>query len=371
MGVMESPRAIAAQSQEPVANRRRHVRYPIPARCTFEGVWHPVGDVSVGGFSVMDAESSPRPGTRIEAQLLFPLKDYSIILTAPCIVRYHDMDQQRAGLEFAESDLSTESVIRHLVDAFVANEVVSVGDVMEVSKRFNDAKARNSGGAKKDQRRKTLRERIGDLARYAKGAGFLLLGAALAFYVARNGYSKLFLKVAPSAFIDVYSVAVGALAIGNVVGFTQKDGYAKGETILSIRDKTGALSAVTSPCDCKVLSVGASENSLVREGDILLRLAPNDAKLFIRAKIESATMMKLQPSTTVDIAFRDERRVSYRFEERPLATIETPQAMRDLTGLDIRLETGRDDLTLASVGETARIVFDESPVPFLRRWLLL
>jgi hypothetical protein len=150
-----------------------------------------------------------------------------------------------------------------------------------------------------------------------------------------------------------------------------QDRFAKGETILSIRDKTGALSAVQSPCDCLVLSVGASENSLVREGDILMRLAPQDAKPFIRAKVESATMMKLQPATTVDIAFRDGERADYRLEERPLRTIDTPQAMRDLTGLDIRLETGRDDLGIGAVGETARIVFDESPLPFLRRWLLL
>jgi hypothetical protein len=371
MGMMETPRDILAASEEPFANRRRHVRYPIPARCTFEGTWHPIGDISVSGFSVIDAESAPRIGTRVEAQILFPLKDYSIIMTVPVIVRHFDPANQRAGVEFAESDLSTESVIRHLIDAYVANEVVMVGDVMEVSKRFNDAKGRNAAQAKKDQRKKTLRERISDLGRYAKGAGFLLLGAALSFYVARNAYSNLFLKTAPSAFVDVENIAVGALGVGTVTGLSSARMFQKGETILSIKDKTGALLPVLSPCDCAVLSVATSENSLVREGDILLRLADKSAKPFIRAKLDSAVMMKLNPSTTVDIVFRDRGRSAFTLAERPFANIETPQAMRDLTGLDIRLETGRADLTITSVGETAKVVFDASPLPFLRRWLLL
>ncbi len=371
MGVMETPRDIMAAAEEPVANRRRHVRYPIPARCTFEGTWHAIGDISVSGFSVMDAETAPRPGTRIEAQILFPLKDYSIIMTVPGIVRYFDAVRQRAGVEFAESDLATESVIRHLVDAFVANEVVSVGDVMEVSKRFNDAKARNAAQAKKDQRKKTLRERIGDMTRLAKAGGFLLLGAALAFYVARNTYSNLFLKTAPSAYVDVDNISVGALAIGNVTGLAPASAFKKGETILSIKDKTGAMSPVTSPCDCKVLQVLTSENSLVREGDILLRLAAHDAKPYIRAKIESATMMKLKPTTTVDLMFRDGSRSAYTLSDKPLQALETPQAMRDLTGIDIRLMTDRDDIAIEAVGETARVVFDASPIPWLRRWLLL
>jgi hypothetical protein len=371
MGMMDTPREIVAAAEEPFANRRKQVRYPIPARCTFDGTWHPVSDISVGGFGLVDAESAPRPGTRFESQLLFPLKDYSIIMTVPVIVRHHDQKSQRAGVEFAESDRATESVIRTLIDSFVANEMVTVGDIMEVSKRFNDAKARNGAQAKKDQRKKTLRERISDVTRFAKAGGFLLLGAALTFYVARNSYANLFLRTAPSAFVDVESVSVGALAIGTVTGLSAATQFAKGDVILSIKDKAGTLSTVLSPCDCTVLAVATSENSLVRDGDILLRLAQKEVRPFIRAKIDSATMMKLKPSTTVDMTFRDGARSSFLLADRPLSTIETAQAMRDLTGLDIRLETGRTDLPVTAVGETARVVFDASPVPWLRRWLLL
>ncbi len=303
MGVMETPRDIVAAVEEPFANRRRHVRYPIPARCTFEGTWHPVGDVSIGGFSVMDAESAPRIGSIVEAQLLFPLKDYSIIMSVSATVRWFDEGRQRAGLSFNDTDLSTESVIRHLIDSFVANEVVTVGDVMEVSKRFNDAKARNAAQAKKDQRRKTLAERIQDLKRYAKGGLYLALGAALVFYVARNGYANLFLKTAPSAFVDVEAIDAGALSNGTVVELSDKGHFLKGETMLSLKDKAGTLTPLVSPCDCAVLSVLTAENAFVREGDILVRLAGEDARVFIRAKIDSATMMKLSPRTTVDVQF--------------------------------------------------------------------
>ncbi len=191
------------------------------------------------------------------------------------------------------------------------------------------------------------------------------------FYVARNGYNNLFLKVAPSAFVDVDSIGVGALAVGNVVGLQNKDAFAKGETILSIKDRTGALLAVTSPCDCQVMARSTAENALVREGDILFRLAPHDAKPFIRAKIDSGTMMKLKPATTVDVIYQDGGRVAYTLEARAVSTIDTPQALRDVTGIDIRVETGRDDLPVKAVGETARVVFDTSPLPWLRRLLLL
>jgi hypothetical protein len=358
-------------ADEPVANRRKHVRYPIPARVAFEGTWHPVGDISAGGFAILEAESSPRPGTPIEAQILFPLNDYSLIMSAEGTIRYYDQALQRVGVQFAPDSKGTESVIRHLIDAYVSNEVVTVGDVMEVSKRFTDAKARNAASAKKDIRKKTFRERLSDLYRYAKGTGFILLGLALAFYVARNGYYKVFIKYATSAFVDIQSVDVGALGNGNVIGFKKAENYAKGETILSLKDRDGKLTPVNSPCDCLVLSSDTAENSFVREGDILMRLAPIDAKPFIRAKVEGAVIMKVGPESTVDVTFRDETRLAYTLDQHPMQTIESVKQLRDLVGIDVRMATGRDDLPVTAVGETVRVVFDTSPLPFLRRLLLL
>ena len=371
MGIIETPRAIVASVEDPVQNRRRHVRYPIPARCTFEGTWHPLADLSVGGLSIIDAESCPRVGTALEIQLLFPLRDYSIILSTEVTVRYFDKHNQKVGLSFNENSMSTESVIRHLVDAFVANEVVSVGDVMEVSKRFNDAKARNAASAKKDKKKKTTADYIADAKRIAKASAFLVAGLCLVLYVARNSYSSIFLKNTASAYIDVRGVDVGALSNGTVKDLKTKTSFDKGEPIFSILGKDGALSAVTSPCDCWVLAVATTEHSFVREGDILLRLAAKDATPFIRAKIDSAIMMKLAPTTYVDLTFIDAQRSAYRLVDHPAQPIETPQRMRDLLGVDIMLSTGRTDLPISAVGETVRLRFDTSPVPWLRRLLLL
>jgi PilZ domain len=371
MSMTETDQRAPSGMDEPVANRRRHVRYPIPARVAFEGTWHPVGDVSAGGFSILEAESSPRPGSPIEAQVLFPLNDYSLIMSIEGTIRYYDRELQRVGVSFAPESKGTESVIRHLIDAYVSNEVVMVGDVMEVSKRFTDAKARGASSGKKDAVKKTFRERLSDLYRYAKGAGFLLLGFALVFYVARNGYSKVFIKPATSAFVDVQSVDVGALAIGNVIGFNKAESYAKDTLILTIKDRDGKFTEVKSPCDCVVLSSDTAENSFVREGDILMRLAPRDAKPFIRAKVDGAIMMKIGPDSTADLTFRDDVRLAYQLDQRPLQTIESVKQLRDLVGIDVRMETGRDELPVSTVGETVRIVFDTSPFPWLRRLLLL
>jgi hypothetical protein len=177
--------------------------------------------------------------------------------------------------------------------------------------------------------------------------------------------------VAPSAFVDVQAVDVGALGNGNVIGLSKAERFVRGETILTLKDRDGKQTPVLSPCDCAVLSMGTAENSFVREGDILARLAPADAPPFIRARIDSATMMKLGPHTTVDIVFRDGGRTAFTLADHPAQPIESDGRGKDVLGIDIRVATGRDDLAVGAVGETARVVFDASPIPWLRRFLLL
>jgi hypothetical protein len=198
-----------------------------------------------------------------------------------------------------------------------------------------------------------------------------LIRQVYAMVVGEDNPNVKLIFVRPSGFVAVDTVSVGALAIGNVTGLSTAKSFKKGEAILSIKDRTGALNPVISPCDCDVMALATSENSLVREGDILLRMAPADAKPFIRAKIDSAMMMKLKPETTVDIRFQVGHRAAFTLGTHPLQTIETGQFMRDATGIDVRLHTGREDMKANAAGETATVVFDASPFPILRRWLLL
>jgi hypothetical protein len=371
MGLLQSPAEIVAAAEPAVQNRRRHVRYPIPARCAFMGEWHAVGDVSVGGFSIVDCAERPRPGSVHEVQILFPLTDYSLILSLEARVAHADDETGRVGFAFSDDRRSAEAVIRTLIDAYVANEVVSAGDVLEVSKRFNDAKARGAAGAKKDKPKKTLADRVTEAKRGLKAIAFFALGLGLTYYVARNLYATAFLKSATSAFVEVETIEVGALGTGTVSGLAPRDGYARGDLILSIRGRDGAAARIESPCDCAVLATATAEGAFVREGDALLTLAPHEPAVFIRAQIDPAVMMRLHPSTHVDIAYRDGARIAYVLEDMPMRPVATPDRLQAVHGITARLEAGRADVEARRNGEPVRVVFDSSPFDWLRRFLLL
>ena len=116
---------------------RQHVRLKIPIQVEIDGIRHQVDDWSLGGLAVESVLTSRKPDEHFWVRLIFPFEEFELTMRREARMVYVDQGHGRFGCAFLGVSERHAEVLRYLVDAYLAGELVSAGDLLQARARGN------------------------------------------------------------------------------------------------------------------------------------------------------------------------------------------------------------------------------------------
>ena len=261
---------------------RQHVRLKIPIQVEIDGIRYQVDDWSVGGLAVESVLTSRKPDERFWVRLIFPFEEFELTMRREARMVYVDQGHGRFGCAFLGLSERHAEVLRYLVDAYLAGELVSAGDLLQARARGNAAPARIQAaydaccrrGAVAGQpalsRLRVVRARRAGPARRDRFRG---LGALFRHRCAdRNHRGARGRGPRPDRW--PVRLGLGARRAGPRRRLArQGPGF------------DGATLTLESPCDCRVLDQLGLSGLYYQVGDPLIALIPAQEPLMVRAQL--------------------------------------------------------------------------------------
>ncbi|HJT98414.1 MAG TPA: PilZ domain-containing protein [Rhodanobacteraceae bacterium] len=324
--------------------QRQHPRVRIPATVHIgsgEGQRsYRVIDVSLGGFGFDAGNDTYRFSSVHRGTLDFAIEPIGLTLPVTFQVRNLDHTGQRIGCEFQDLDRRKTSMLRHLIGAHLAGELVTVGEVLTTLQRDNYTKARPQqevGPSKAATRTRAVT---------MTGALFAV-GIAAFLYAASKLYGVLFVTHASAAKVAAPSFAITMPRDGTYFSLVPPDGKVKKGQPLGtfqaamldvVQNDPGVLhltpqqiadlmgetlkGTLSSPCDCTVHGQFALDSQFVNRNQPLMELLPDDAKPYVLARFHFDSVQDLAVG----------RAVSFRISGDPMDRYGKVRQLRMLPG---------------------------------------
>lgn len=235
-------------------------------------------------------------GTERLALFVFPFQGFVVALSIE--VRIQDIDPARgtAALEFLDPLGEHLPQLRHLMNAHIAGDLVTLGDTLTV----RPATARKPGAA--DPAGRGARRLGGTLILLA--LTLLLLGLVAA-KVSQRVFTR---TLAAPAVTTMEGLTLAATATGQIDFLNP--GAKAGEVAFAIRANTGQTLSVVLPCDCQVQVLGVEAGSTVFAGDPILRVSPPEAGIALTGSAQPDELLDLARAGSVEVTFADGREVT-------------------------------------------------------------
>ena len=231
--------------------------------------------------------------TRI-VRLIFQLDGFSVTLVADAEVREDPSGSGTAELIFKNPTGPHLPQLRHLLNAFIAGDLVGIGQTIGVA---GTAAAKGPKAATAPESRLSLR-------RLAGGLGVGLLTIALIAVAGTLAYQRMFITLVPTLGTVVSTGDVmRATATGQIVFFDLN--AAKGDVAVAIQAASGDVQSLLMPCDCVVTANGLGEGSTVLIGEPLLQMTSATDQTVVTATIPPEMLFDLAKAATVDLTFPD------------------------------------------------------------------
>jgi mannuronan synthase len=331
--------------------QRQHPRVRIPATLhvgpSGRGRAHRVLDVSLGGFAFETDQRDYRFGSTHQGTLDFAIEPIGLSLPVTFAVRNLDHSGRRVGCEFQDLDRRKASMLRQLIGAHLAGELVSVGDVLTTLSRDNYTKER--------PKQELAKPSIAGRTRAVTLTGAIFAVGIVAFlYAASKLYGVVFVTHASAAKVAAPSFAITMPRDGTYFSLIPPDGKVKKGQPLGtfqaamldvVQNDPGVLhltpqqisdlmgetlkGTLSSPCDCTVHGQYALDSQFVNRNQPLMELLPDDAKPYVLARFHFDSMKDLGVGSSV--SFRISGDEKDRFGKvRQLRMLPGPASTTDL-----------------------------------------
>jgi alginate biosynthesis protein Alg44 len=219
----------------------------------------------------------------LDLTLAFPFSGYELTLPINAEVRYVAADHSRIGLRFVDVSPRQHNLLRFVLDAYLAGEVVEAGDVLDVVSRRNEGKTREVPPRPQPQ------GIVANLAHRGRSvAGYVGIGAAtllLLGFIGTSLFDRFYLIPAQSAQITADLVTVPAPSNGQITFVAAGDEVKAGEPLLTIQGTQGNSIVIDSPCNCVVQARYSRTANFVREGAPILTLREKTSNPYVTASI--------------------------------------------------------------------------------------
>jgi mannuronan synthase len=293
---------------------RQHVRLKIPIQVEIDGVRYQVDDWSMGGFGVESVMTSRQPGEKFSARLFFPFEDFDMSMRFDARMVYSDQEHGRFGCTFLTISHDQSALFRYLIDAYLAGEVVSAGDILQVRGRENTALARYQPLDDLFPREESWSSAV---KRYGVYTGFGVAGVALLAFVLFGIKERYFTIQVTNAYVDAPVVQVRAPIAGRLISALQPgEPLVVGSLLGTIYGADGASVSLESPCDCEVLQRVGVNGQQYQVGDPLASLIQTDQPLMIRVQLPLEDVERLQVGDRAEIHFPGQSELLYGQIER-------------------------------------------------------
>lgn len=232
------------------------------------------------------------------AWVVFRFQGYTVGLSIEVRVDAVDAAKGTAALVFLDPMGEHLPQLRHLMNAQIAGDLVTLGNVLAVQ----------SPSAAKPAKRPV---EGGGLRRVGGTLLVLALTFALLGLVAAKVFQRVFItRLATPAVAGFDGSTLAATATGQIE-FLNPDAK-PGEVAFAIRANTGQTLSVVLPCDCRVEALGPATGSTVFAGDPVLRVSARDAGLVLTGAILPEEMLELSRARVVELDFADGGQVTAR-----------------------------------------------------------
>lgn len=298
---------------------RQHPRVRIPASLHVEAKGREQSyrliDISAGGFSFDARGDNYQSGRIYRGTLRFEVDPMGMTLPVNFRVCNVDNGHHRIGVAFENLDERQTALLRQLISAYIAGEVVTVGDVLTTLQRNNYARPR----LQEAPRAKAQRPR----AMTFTGVLFLI-GLAAFLYAFTKLYGVLFINHAVAAKVTAPSFAITMPRDGTYFNLVPPDGKVKkGQPVGTfqaamldvVQNDPGSLhlspqqlsdlmgetlkGTLSSPCDCTVQQTYALDSQFINRNQPLMTLLPDNAKPYVLARFHFDTIDDLRVGRTV------------------------------------------------------------------------
>jgi mannuronan synthase len=277
--------------------------------------------------------------TRV-TRLVFPFKGFSVVLDVTVEIQSIDREQGRATLAFTEPGGAHLPQMRHILNSYIAGDLVALGDVISIGATLPQTGKR--APQPKGATGLTIRRLIGSL-------GFALATLLLVGIVASLAYTRVFTTPILSAGRVVQDgMTLTALSSGQIDYVNPA--AAKGEVAFSLRTNGGEQLSVAMPCDCSAQLMGQVAGATVQAGTPVMRVAQADAPIVVMADVLPLEMRNLAFADHVNMRFSNGVIVSAKFDLASLPTTSggdtTPVRLLPDAALDAALIGQLAELTM-------------------------
>lgn len=237
-------------------------------------------------------------------RMVFPFNGFSVTLGVLGQIKHVDREKGLATVTFVDPGGEHLPQMRHIMNSYIAGDLVSLGGVIGVGSILPSPAARAITAAA--PRKLTLSRVIGS-------AGMILATVLLLGSAGKLVYGRIFTDhMANPGHVMKDGTTLGAIAAGQLDYVNLEAG--KGEVAFSIRTISGALLSIAMPCTCDAELLGASVGATVQAGDAVMAVSEPDAPLVINTQVTSAELLALAFSDHVEIRFADGEMLTARAE---------------------------------------------------------
>lgn len=270
----------------------------IPFHVEIDGRQYKGREISLVRATISGLMDPHMQGLERLAWVVFRFQGYTVGLSIEVRVEEVDAARGTAALSFLEPMGEHLPQLRHLMNAHIAGDLVTLGNVLTV----RPASAAKPRGTQAPERR--LRRFGGTLLLVALTV--LLLGL-----VGTKVFQRVFTyRLATPAVVGFDGRTLAATATGQI-DFLDP-GAKAGEVAFAIRSNTGQAFSVVMPCECRVEVLGVAAGSTVFAGDPVLRVSEPDAPLVLSGTVLPEEMLDLARASAVELRFADGAEVTAR-----------------------------------------------------------
>lgn len=275
-----------------------HPLLDIPFHVEIDGRQYKGRDISLVRAGISGLIDPHMQGMERIAWVVFRFQGYTVGLSIEVRLDEVDAAKGTAMLVFLEPMGEHLPQLRHLMNAYIAGDLVTLGNVLAV---------RPPSGAKPKGAQAPGR----GLRRFGGTLLLLALTVALIGLVASKVFERVFTyRLLTPAVVGFDGRTLAATATGQI-DFLDPEAAA-GEVAYAIRSNTGQTLSVVLPCDCRVEVLGVEAGSTVFAGDPILRVSDPDAPLVLTGTVLPEEMLDLARASAVDLRFADGTEVAAR-----------------------------------------------------------
>jgi alginate biosynthesis protein Alg44 len=295
--------------------QRQHVRLQLPMYVQIGGESFSADDWSNSGVALQwgDAQKKVlgdtlKSGSVISSQLCFAFEGFDLNMPMQLEVRYVDTKKNRVGFRFIDLNTRQTSLLRHVVSAYVAGEVVRAGDLIHIAGRSNFSQPRKIPSANAGL---TPFQRLKNKLRKSLLTTAVALCSTAAFaYVVLGMYERTFVVKTNMAQVSADFSTLASTVTGRV--YFQPDlldkEVKKGQPLLMVQTDKGNMVSVDSPCDCIVKKREVENEAMVSRGDVVLRLLSVHSIPFIETRVPAADAVRLAVGKRAVLEFAGHKR---------------------------------------------------------------